>query len=97
MERAFSAADCSELYRRFFLRVSLGSFPAAVLDVSLALRAVVSYTTFSPLPATLANRGRYILCGTIRRDDSRRHLPRVSPAEPELRGIAPYGVRTFLP
>ena len=70
-----------------------GVFRAA----SLALRAVVSYTTFSPLPATLADRGRYILCGTVRRDDSRRHLPRVSPAEPGLRGIAPYGVRTFLP
>jgi hypothetical protein len=39
---------------------------------------------------------RYILCGTFRRDASRRHLPRVSPTESELRGIAPCGVRTFL-
>ena len=41
---------------------------------------------------------RYLLCGTVRRDDSRRRRPRVSqPNEPELRGIAPCGVRTFLP
>jgi hypothetical protein len=40
---------------------------------------------------------RYILCGTFRRDASRRRLPRVSSAKPKLRGIAPYGVRTFLP
>ena len=71
-----------------------GVFRAA----SLALRAVVSYTTFSPLPTSLAQRRRYILCGTVRRDDSRRRRPRVSqPNEPELRGIAPCGVRTFLP
>ena len=41
--------------------------------------------------------GRFVFCGTVRRDASRRLLPRVSPAKPELRGIAPYGVRTFLP
>jgi len=40
---------------------------------------------------------RYILCGTFRRDASQRHLPRVSPTKSELRGIAPGGVRTFLP
>ena len=40
--------------------------------------------------------GRYLLCGTFRRDASRHHLPRVSPPETELRGIAPFGVRTFL-
>jgi hypothetical protein len=40
---------------------------------------------------------RYILCGTFRRDASRHRLPRVSPAKPELRGIAPCSVRTFLP
>src|SRR5206468_1667378 len=31
------------------------------------------------------------------RDASQRHLPRVSSAKPKLRGIAPCGVRTFLP
>ena len=43
--------------------------------------------------------GRYIFCGTLRRDASRHHLPRVSPPHllMELRGIAPCGVRTFLP
>ena len=30
-------------------------------------RAVGSYPTFSPLPASLAKRRRYILCGTVRR------------------------------
>jgi len=40
---------------------------------------------------------RYILCGTFRRDASRRHLPRVSSTESKLRGIVPCGVRTFLP
>ena len=71
-----------------------GVFRAA----SLALRAVRSYRTFSPLPAFLANRRRFILCGTFRRDGSRRHRPRVSrPHKPGLRGIAPCGVRTFLP
>ena len=70
---------------------------------SLTRRAVVSYTTFSPLPASLAKRGRFIFCGTVRRDASRRHRPRVSQSLPScvgsqgLRGIAPYGVRTFLP
>jgi hypothetical protein len=42
-------------------------------------------------------RRRYILCGTVRRKASPLFLPRVSPAEPELRGIAPCSVRTFLP
>ncbi len=44
-----------------------------------------------------AGAGGLILCGTFRRLDSRPSRPRVSPAEPELRGIAPCGVRTFLP
>jgi hypothetical protein len=42
-------------------------------------------------------RGGLIFCGTVRRDASRHRLPRVSPAQPGLRGIAPFGVRTFLP
>jgi len=41
-------------------------------------RAVVSYTTFSPLPVPLAQRGRFVFCGTVRRDASRRRRPRVS-------------------
>jgi hypothetical protein len=54
---------------------------------------------FTLIPRT----GRYIFCGTIRRDASRRRRPRVSrcPAIKNrcsrLRGTAPYGVRTFLP
>src|SRR5262249_43298901 len=40
---------------------------------------------------------RFVLCGTFRRDASRRRRPRVSqPNKLELRGIAPCGVRTFL-
>src|SRR6266699_1140740 len=42
--------------------------------------------------------GRFVFCGTVRRDASRRRRPRVSrPDKPGLRGIAPFGVRTFLP
>ena len=71
-----------------------GVFRAA----SLALRAVRSYRTFSPLPALKQNAGGLIFCGTVRRDDLRRRRPRVSqPHRLELRGIAPFGVRTFLP
>ena len=41
---------------------------------------------------------RYLLCGTVRRDGSRRRRPRVSqPNKPGLRGIVLCGVRTFLP
>src|SRR6185312_8937045 len=42
---------------------------------------------------------RYFLCGTFRRHASRHHLPRVSFQRivKKLRGIAPCGVRTFLP
>ena len=50
------------------------------------------------LTAGLAPGGGLSFCGTIRRDASRRHLPRVSrPEATRLRGIAPCGVRTFLP
>jgi len=47
--------------------------------------------------------GGLIFCGTIRWDASRHRHPRVSPSGrlaptgPKLRGIPPYGVRTFLP
>lgn len=71
-----------------------GVFRAA----SLALRAVGSYPTFSPLLRPKQASERYFLCGTVRRDDSRRRRPRVSqPNKPELRGIVLCGVRTFLP
>ena len=59
--------------------------------------AVGSYSTFSPLLRPIQASERYFLCGTVRRDDSRRRRLRVSPAGPELRSIAPCGVRTFLP
>ncbi len=50
---------------------------------------------FHPYPAEA---GRFVFCGTVRRDASRHRRPRVSqPNKPELRGIAPCGVRTFLP
>ena len=42
--------------------------------------------------------GRFVFCGTVRQDASRHHFPRVSPSHcSRLRGIAPFGVRTFLP
>ncbi len=49
---------------------------------------------FHPYPAETR---RFVFCGAFRRDASRRRLPRVSRAGPGLRGIVPYGVRTFLP
>jgi len=56
-----------------------GVFRASVLT----LGAVVSYTTFSPLPERLQTQSlgprRFIFCGTVRRDASRHRLPRVSP------------------
>ena len=60
---------------------------------AIALGAVGSYPTFSPLPQLLE-----AVCFLWRYPSMRfeAHLPRVSPAEPELRGVLPYGVRTFL-
>ena len=51
--------------------------------------AVRSYRTFSPLPSSLARRGRYILCGTGR-------LAALTPRSRTLSGTLPCGVRTFL-
>ena len=49
-----------------------GVFRAA----SLALRAVRSYRTFSPLPRPRCrDAGRFVFCGTVRRDASRRPPP----------------------
>ena len=42
------------------------------------------------------NRGGLFSVALSVDDPLRNRLPRVSPAEPELRGIASYGVRTFL-
>ncbi len=53
--------------------------------------------------SVLERTGRFVFCGTVRRDASRRRRPRVSRSSPPyvgspgLRGIAPSGVRTFLP
>jgi len=83
-----------------------GLAPDGVFRASaLTLGAVGSYPTFSPLPTFALSSGgrRFIFCGTIRRHASRHGLPRVSQSPPScvggyrLRGIAPYGVRTFLP
>ncbi len=55
----------------------------------------------SDLRSEISNR-RYLFCGTVRRQASWPCLPRVSPSQPscvgswKLRGIAPFGVRTFL-
>ena len=70
-----------------------GVFRAA----SLALRAVRSYRTFSPLPASLAKRRRFDFLWHCPSKGLSTFRPRVSqPDEPGLRGIAPFGVRTFL-
>ena len=81
-----------------------GLAPDGVFRASaLALGAVGSYPTFSPLPRLRCrSRGGLIFCGTFRRDASRHRLPRLSHRRPSfvgpgrLRGIAPFGVRTFL-
>ena len=66
--------------------------------VPLTRAAVVSYTTFSPLPASLARRGRFNFLWHCPSEDLSTFRPRVSrPNGPGLRGIAPCGVRTFLP
>jgi len=52
---------------------------------------------FHPYRLMQARDWRFVFCGTIRRDVSRHRLPYISPGNPELRGILPYGVRTFLP
>ena len=74
-----------------------GLAPDGVFRASaITLGAVGFYPAFSPLPAT-ESAGGLIFCGTIRRKFLS-FLPRVSPARRQrLRGIAPCGVRTFLP
>jgi hypothetical protein len=74
-----------------------GLAPDGVFRASaIALGAVGSYPAFSPLPPTGAG-GGLSFCGTFRRKILT-FLPRVSLAcRQGLRGIAPCGVRTFLP
>ena len=61
---------------------------------AIALGAVGSYPTFSPLPGEPG--GLFSVALAV--DDAlRHHLPRASRPEDGLRGIAPCGVRTFLP
>ena len=82
------------------LRGSLfGLAPDGVFRASsLALRAVRSYRTFSPLPASLAKHRRFNFLWHCPSKGLSTFRPRVSrPHRPELRGIAPFGVRTFLP
>jgi hypothetical protein len=67
--------------------------------VSLALHAVRSYRTFSPSPfaALASRRGLSVFCGTVRQP-ALTPAARVYPAQKRrLRGVAPCGVRTFLP
>ena len=54
---------------------------------------------FHPCRRLLRNTGGLIFCGTVRQTPTNcRVRPRVSrPHKPGLRGIAPFGVRTFLP
>src|ERR1035437_7574282 len=96
------AADTRNLFRfhetrsRQLLGFLFGLAPDGVFRAALlALRAVRSYRTFSPLPPAFAA-GGLIFFGTFRPKDfllsSRVYLR----SKPELRGIAPCGVRTFL-
>src|SRR4051812_41919701 len=75
-----------------------GLAPDGVFRASaITLGAVGSYPAFSPLPPAEAG-GGLSFCGTFRRQVFQPCLPRVSFAlRFGLRGIAPCGVRTFLP
>jgi len=60
---------------------------------------------FHPYRRLLRKTGGLIFCGTVRRAPTKRQSPpacifvlrRSYTVAPELRGIAPFGVRTFLP
>ena len=65
--------------------------------VPLTRDAVVSYTTFSPLPMALAKHRRFNFLWHCPSESLSTFRPRVSQSNgPGLRGIAPFGVRTFL-
>ena len=73
-----------------------GLAPDGVFRASaIALGAVGSYPAFSPLPPAEAG-GGLIFCGTFRRKVVTPSA-RVYLRQSKLRGIAPCGVRTFLP
>ena len=57
---------------------------------SIALGAVGSSPTFSPLPCSFYPTGRFIFCDTIRHSQFEPKTPSLS------RGILPFDVRTFL-
>ena len=68
--------------------------------VLLALHAVRSYRTFSPSPHHGSREPRRAVCFLWHcpSEPLAEFLPRVSQSYgPGLRGVAPYGVRTFLP
>ena len=65
--------------------------------IPLTRDAVVSYTTFSPLPAALAKHRRFNFLWHCPSESLSTSRPRVSQSNGlGLRGIAPFGVRTFL-
>ena len=81
------------------LRGSLfGLAPDGVFRASaLALGAVGSYPTFSPLPVSLAKLRRFKFLWHCPSASLAAWPPACIPEQPGLRGIAPCGVRTFLP
>ena len=75
-----------------------GLAPDGVFRASaLALGAVGSYPTFSPLPVFLAKLRRFKFLWHCPSAGLAAWPPACIPGEPGLRGIAPCGVRTFLP
>jgi hypothetical protein len=82
---AFAADWAGPRISSLFGLAPCGVYPAP--DVTAG--AVRSYRTFSPLPASLARDGRYLLCGTGR-------IAALTPRPRTLSGTLPCGVRTFL-
>ena len=75
-----------------------GLAPDGVFRASaLALGAVGSYPTFSPLPTPLAKHRRFEFLWHCPSAGLAACPPACIPDESGLRGIAPCGVRTFLP
>ena len=75
-----------------------GLAPDGVFRASaLALGAVGSYPTFSPLPASLAKLRRFKFLWHCPSAGLAAWPPACIPDKSGLRGIAPCGVRTFLP
>ena len=104
-ESFVSAADTRNLSRRGGRRSGplrgflLGLAPDGVFRaLPISRQAVSSCLTFSPLPRP-CGRGGLIFCGTFRQNALKRFARVYPPAAAlrGLRGIAPSGVRTFLP